>query len=102
MDGRPLTERLQRAPWNAIVADQQLGKRKPTAPVLLSRSALDDVVPQQVGKNLVADWCRQGARVRFAGRTAPSTCCSRTSIWGEPSAGTGSHDAPNPSGHTGY
>ncbi|MDI3408904.1 alpha/beta fold hydrolase [Streptomyces cavernicola] len=70
-DGRPLTERLQRAPWNAIVADQQLGKRKPAAPVLLSHSALDDVVPQQVGKNLAADWCRQGTRVKFAGNHIP-------------------------------
>ncbi|MGQ4717079.1 alpha/beta fold hydrolase [Streptomyces anulatus] len=70
-DGRPLTERLKRAPWDRIVADQQLGKRKPAVPVLLSRSALDDVVPQQVGKNLAADWCRRGATVRFAGNVVP-------------------------------
>ncbi|MER6316371.1 hypothetical protein ABT237_21735 [Streptomyces sp. NPDC001581] len=55
MDGRPLTGRLKRAPWDTIVAEQQLGKRKPAVPVLLSHSALDDVVPQQVGKNLAAD-----------------------------------------------
>ncbi|MCJ1676239.1 lipase family protein [Streptomyces sp. APSN-46.1] len=100
-DGRPLTERLGRAPWATVVADQQLGKRKPAVPVLLSHSALDDVVPQQVGKNLAADWCRRGTTVkfssnivpghiaateatsaegipwladRFAGRTAPTTC----------------------------
>ncbi len=70
-DGRPLTERLKRAPWDRIVADQQLGKRKPAVPVLLSHSALDDVVPQQVGKNLAADWCRRGATVRFAGNVVP-------------------------------
>ncbi|MFI6695943.1 alpha/beta fold hydrolase [Streptomyces sp. NPDC050433] len=100
-DGRPLTERLKRAPWDTIVAEQQLGKRKPAVPVLLSHSALDDVIPQQVGKNLAADWCRRGVTVkftsnlipghiaategtsaeglpwladRFAGRAAPSTC----------------------------
>lgn len=71
VDGRPLTERLTRAPWDAIVADQQLGKRKPAVPVLLSHSALDDVVPQQVGKSLAADWCRRGVTVRFAGNHIP-------------------------------
>ncbi|MFF9853104.1 lipase family protein [Streptomyces litmocidini] len=71
VDGRPLTERLTRAPWAAIVADLRLGNRKPTAPVLLSHSALDDVVPQQVGKNLADDWCRRGATVRFAGNHIP-------------------------------
>ncbi|MEU2458255.1 lipase family protein [Streptomyces sp. NPDC012473] len=70
-DGRPLTERLKRAPWNTVVADQQLGKRKPAVPVLLSHSALDDVIPQQVGKNLAADWCRRGATVRFTGNVVP-------------------------------
>ncbi|MFC8079654.1 alpha/beta fold hydrolase [Streptomyces sp. NPDC057307] len=70
-DGRPLTERLKRAPWDAIVADQQLGKRKPAVPVLLSHSALDDVIPQQVGKNLAADWCRRGTTVKFTGNYIP-------------------------------
>ncbi|MFB7211882.1 alpha/beta fold hydrolase [Streptomyces sp. NPDC056255] len=70
-DGRPLTERLRRAPWDTIVAEQQLGKREPAVPVLLSHSALDDVIPQQVGKNLAADWCRLGATVRFAGNYIP-------------------------------
>ncbi|MFG2521500.1 alpha/beta fold hydrolase [Streptomyces sp. NPDC048527] len=71
VDGRPLTERLKRAPWDTIVAEQQLGKRKPVTPVLLSHSSLDDVVPQQIGKNLAADWCRLGATVRFAGNHVP-------------------------------
>lgn len=71
VDGRPLTERLGRAPWDTIVAEQQLGKRKPAVPVLLSQSALDDVVPQQVGKNLAADWCRLGTTVKFSSNTVP-------------------------------
>lgn len=71
VDGRPLTERLGRAPWNTIVADQQLGRRKPAVPVLLSHSALDDVVPQQVGKTLAVGWCRRGATVKFAGNLVP-------------------------------
>ncbi|MFD3788027.1 alpha/beta fold hydrolase [Streptomyces cyaneofuscatus] len=71
VDGRPLTERLRRAPWDRIVADQRLGKRKPAVPVLLSHSALDDVVPQQVGKNLAADWCNRGATVKFVGNFIP-------------------------------
>ncbi|WP_328908040.1 lipase family protein [Streptomyces sp. NBC_00234] len=71
VDGRPLTERLGRAPWDTIVAEQQLGKRKPAVPVLLSHSSLDDVVPQQVGKNLAADWCRLGTTVKFSSNTVP-------------------------------
>lgn len=71
MDGHPLTERPQRAPWDRIVAEQQLGRRKPRVPVLLSHSALDDVFPQQVGRNLAADWCRRGATVRFSGNHIP-------------------------------
>ncbi len=71
VDGRPLTERLKAAPWAAIVAEQQLGKRKPGVPVLLSHSTLDDVVPQQVGKNLAADWCRRGTTVKFSGNLIP-------------------------------
>ncbi|MFD3561521.1 alpha/beta fold hydrolase [Streptomyces sp. NPDC058686] len=78
VDGRPLTERLKRAPWDTIVAEQQLGKRKPAVPVLLSHSALDDVVPQQVGKNLAADWCRQGVTVRFAGNHIPGHIAATT------------------------
>lgn len=70
-DRRPLTERLTRAPWDKIVADQQIGKRTPAVPVLLSHSALDDVIPQQVGKNLAAQWCRRGATVKFAGNHIP-------------------------------
>lgn len=68
---RPLTELLDRAPWNAIVADQQLGKRRPAVPVLLSHSTLDDVIPQQVGKKLAADWCRLGATVNFSSNHIP-------------------------------
>ncbi|MFJ4919957.1 lipase family protein [Streptomyces sp. NPDC088725] len=101
VDGRPLTERLKHAPWDTIMAEQRLGKRRPAVPVLLSHSVLDDVIPHRVGKELAADWCRLGATVkfssnylpthiaaaagtsaegvpwladRFAGKTAPSTC----------------------------
>ncbi|MFJ5711550.1 lipase family protein [Streptomyces sp. NPDC093105] len=100
-NGRPLTERLRQAPWDAIVAEQRLGDRRPPMPVLVSHSTLDDVIPYELGRDLAADWCRRGATVkfsrnhvpghiaaaaatsaegvpwladRFAGKTAPSTC----------------------------
>ncbi|MCM3818183.1 lipase family protein [Streptomyces sp. DR3-1] len=100
-DGRPLTERLKRAPWKEVVADQRLGKRGPAVPVLLSHSRNDDVIPFRVGEQLGKDWCALGTKVkfspnrvlghilataatsneaapwlkdRFAGRAAPSTC----------------------------
>ncbi|MET9921166.1 lipase family protein [Streptomyces sp. NPDC006435] len=85
-DGRPLTERLKRAPWDTIVADQQLGRRTPAVPVLLSHSALDDVVPQQVGRTLAADWCRRGTTVKFSGNYVPGhiAATAATSSEGRP------------------
>lgn len=85
-DGRPLTERLKRAPWDKIVADQQLGRRTPATPVLLSHSALDDVVPQQVGRTLAADWCRRGTTVKFSGNHVPGhiAATAATSSEGRP------------------
>ncbi|MGW5930078.1 lipase family protein, partial [Streptomyces anulatus] len=100
MTRRPLTERLERAPWDRIVADQQLGERKPAVPVLLSHGTLDDVVPQQVGKNLAADRCRRGATVRFAGNVVPghiatTEATSPDGSLGSPTASpAGPHPAP--------
>ncbi|MGF0163424.1 lipase family protein [Streptomyces koyangensis] len=85
-DGRPLTERLKRAPWDKIVADQQLLRGTPAVPALLSHSALDDVVPQQVGRTLAAGWCRRGATVKFSGDHVPGhiAAIAATSSEGRP------------------
>ena len=85
-DGRPLTELLKHAPWAAIVAQQQLGKIKPTVPVLLSASVLDDVIPYQVSKDLNTRWCRLGARVKFTHNYIPGHIAA--------SAGTSSEGVP--------
>ncbi|WP_432005454.1 lipase family protein [Streptomyces parvus] len=81
-----MTERLKRAPWDKIVADQQLGRRTPAAPVPLSHSVLDDVVPQQVGRTLADDWCHRGTTVKFSGNHVPGhiAATAATSSEGRP------------------
>ncbi|MFI7098638.1 alpha/beta fold hydrolase [Streptomyces sp. NPDC050161] len=86
VDGRPLTERLKRAPWKAIVAEQKLGNRKPAMPILLSHSVLDDVIPHRVGESLAADWCRRGATVKFTSNYIPGHIAA--------TAGTSAEGAP--------
>ncbi|MET8170760.1 lipase family protein [Streptomyces sp. NPDC005329] len=71
-DARPLTEHFKHAPWKEMVTEQKLGERAPVVPVLLSHSALDDVIPHQVGNALAADWCRRGATVKFSTNYVPS------------------------------
>ncbi|HVK23007.1 MAG TPA: lipase family protein [Actinokineospora sp.] len=54
------------------IAEQRIGKLKPTVPVLISHSSLDDVIPYGVGKQLALDWCGKGANVRLAPNLGPT------------------------------
>lgn len=54
------------APYADIVAQQRIGDRKPTVPVLVTHSTLDDVIPYSVGKAMAKRWCAKGANVRFS------------------------------------
>lgn len=71
VDGAGLAELIQRAPFRQMIADQRIGTLKPNAPVLVSHSRFDDVVPFPVGQQLVRDWCAQGATVRFSPNISP-------------------------------
>lgn len=71
-DGRSLTELAAAEPFRSIVADQRIGRLKPTVPVLVTHSALDDVIPYAVGRRLASDWCARGANVAFSPNITPT------------------------------
>ena len=64
-DGRPLTEVMAAEPFRSIIEAQRIGKIKPTVPVLVDHSALDDTIPYAQGKAMAKSWCGKGANVRF-------------------------------------
>ncbi|GAB2690344.1 lipase family protein [Thalassiella azotivora] len=70
-DGRPVTQVMEEEPFASVMADNVIGERRPTAPVLVTHSVLDDVIPYEVGRGLAQRWCRQGATVRLGTNAAP-------------------------------
>ncbi|MDO5502404.1 MAG: lipase family protein [Actinomycetia bacterium] len=70
-DGRPTTAYLAEEPWASVVADNRIGTRRPSAPVLVNHSLLDDTIPYAVGRQLAQDWCRQGGNVSFSTNAVP-------------------------------
>lgn len=65
-DGRSITAQLAEEPFKSVIAENRIGNRKPSAPVLISHSLLDDVIPYAVGKQLAKDWCAKGTNVRLS------------------------------------
>ena len=70
-DGASLADLIEREPFRTMIDDQRIGRRTPSAPVLITHSRLDDVVPFAVGEQLVRDWCARGAKVRFSPNVTP-------------------------------
>jgi pimeloyl-ACP methyl ester carboxylesterase len=70
-DGASLGQLIEREPFATMIADQRIGLRKPNAPVLVTQSLLDDVVPYRVGKQLAVDWCDRKANVRLSTNATP-------------------------------
>lgn len=70
-DGRPITAYLQEEPFRSILADNKIGNRKPSAPILLTHSTLDDTIPYAVGKQLAKDWCGKGTNLRWSPNASP-------------------------------
>jgi hypothetical protein len=64
-DGRPVADYLDEPPFDAIVADNLIGTRKPEAAVLLEHGPNDDVLPYEQARQLGRDWCAKGATVQF-------------------------------------
>ncbi|WP_236790524.1 lipase family protein [Amycolatopsis sp. GM8] len=71
-DGRPITAYLGEEPFASVVAEQQIGRTAPAAPVLVAHSALDDIVPFPQGRTMARDWCAEGATVQFDTLAAPT------------------------------
>ncbi len=70
-DGASLGELIEREPFRTMIDDQRIGRIRPSAPVLLTHSLLDDIVPHRVGKQLARDWCDRGASVRLSTNATP-------------------------------
>ncbi|MFJ3956764.1 lipase family protein [Arthrobacter sp. NPDC090010] len=70
--GEGFTGIAAKAPWNKIIDDQLIGTLKPNAPVRVTHSALDDVVPYAAGKGLAKRWCTQGANIVFSPNGFPT------------------------------
>jgi hypothetical protein len=71
-DGRSLTAYLGEEPYRTRVAEQKIGSLKPTAPVLIVHSALDDIVPYAQDRDLGRAWCGKGVQVRFSTTLVPT------------------------------
>jgi pimeloyl-ACP methyl ester carboxylesterase len=71
-DGRPVSAYMDEEPFNTLVNEQKLGNRKPSAPVLVLHSTLDDIVPFEQGKQMAKDWCSKGAKVQFKSLELPT------------------------------
>lgn len=56
---------LGREPLRSILADQRIGRLRPSAPVLIDHNRWDPLVPYEGGRQLALDWCAQGADVDF-------------------------------------
>ncbi|KGN36895.1 Secretory lipase [Knoellia subterranea KCTC 19937] len=72
LDGRKVPAYLGEAPFKGILAANRIGNLKPNAPVLVSQSLLDDVIPYAVGKQLAKAWCGKGTNVRFSTNVGPT------------------------------
>ncbi len=58
-------------PFRSIVEAQRIGTIRPSVPVLVTHSAIDDVIPYAVGRQMARSWCSKGANVRFSTNVAP-------------------------------
>ena len=70
-NGQPMSTLMAAEPFKSIVAAQRIGTIKPKVPVLVTHSALDDVIPYSVGKQMAKSWCGKGANVFFSTNVAP-------------------------------
>ena len=90
-NGQPMSTLMAAEPFKSIVAAQRIGTIKPRVPVLVTHSALDDVIPYSVGKQMAKSWCGKGANVFFSTNVAPlpgrGSCCVSTVRLRPPSRG---------------
>lgn len=71
-DGRSMLDNLKGIPAAlAILEDQEIGKLKPTSPVLVTNGLDDDVIPYAQARRMARSWCDQGATVEFRSNGIP-------------------------------
>lgn len=70
-DGRPMSDLMGEQPFAAIIEAQRIGTIRPTVPVLVTHSRLDDTIPYAVGRQMAKSWCGKGANVRMSSNLAP-------------------------------
>lgn len=71
-DGRPLSEILKEIPIaQQLLAEQQIGRLTPSAPVLIQSGTNDDLVPHQQVRELARNWCASGTAVQFSTTELP-------------------------------
>lgn len=71
-NGQPMSELMKQQPFASIIESQRIGTIRPTVPVLVTHSALDDTIPYGVGKAMARSWCGKGANVYFSTNLAPA------------------------------
>ena len=59
-NGQPMSALMAAEPFRSIVEAQRIGTIRPTVPVLVTHSALDDVIPYAVGRQMAQVVVRQG------------------------------------------
>jgi len=64
-DHRPIDAHLAKAPFKRVMGRLTLGRREPTAPVLVLQAPLDELVPYRSAQLMARHWCRYGVDVRF-------------------------------------
>lgn len=70
--GLPLKQLVQTEPFKTVINEQILGRIKPTVPVLVTHSLLDDVIPYKTGRTMAKNWCAKGAKVQFTSNLWPT------------------------------
>jgi len=71
-DGRPVTAFLAEEPYASRVAEQNIGTLRPSVPILIVHSALDDIVPYAQDRNMARGWCAKGVSVQFSTSLVPT------------------------------
>ncbi|WP_425312240.1 lipase family protein [Microbacterium oleivorans] len=87
VDGRSVAEHLA-TDFRGILAAQQLGNVKPSAPVHSAHSYFDDLLPQDQGLDLSRRWCRPGATVQFDSLVSPGHNASALEAGAHATVGT--------------
>ncbi|PUA81846.1 lipase family protein [Nocardioides currus] len=71
-NGKPMSDLIALPQFATMIAEQRIGTTTPSMPVLVSHSALDDVIPYSVGRSMAKSWCGKGANVRLSTNVIPT------------------------------